>query len=103
MSAEDMAKELERLRADVAALQAARRESEAAAVSPAPRASSAEATEEPPEEPADAESGEMELSEAVKAQLEELGDLLHEEVKNMPAVTSLAVFTLGILVGRFLR
>ena len=102
MSSEEMARELERLRADVAALQNAHHDSEDRTSSTL-GATPAEPADDLPEGPGVVETHEAELTETLKSQLDELGELLHDEVKNMPAVTSLAVFTLGILLGRFLR
>lgn len=101
MTQEDVAGELARLREDVAALKAARassgadREPAPIATEPTDRREAAEGASAPDE----TGDGEHDL----KSQLDELGDLLHEELKEMPAVTSLAVFSLGILLGRFLR
>ena len=41
--------------------------------------------------------------EQIKGQLQELTDLLEEEIRDLPTITCLAVFTAGILLGRFLR
>ena len=96
MSSEDMARELERLRADVAALKEARRES---GVPPPDTPQEGQA----PAAFSSSSGVAEELSETVQSQLEELGELIHDEVKNLPAVTGLTIFTLGILLGRFLR
>ena len=50
--------------------------------------------------PADeAEAGDEE----VKSQLDELAALLEHEIRDLPTITCLAVFSLGILMGRLLR
>jgi hypothetical protein len=39
----------------------------------------------------------------MKSQVDELVKLLETEVRDLPAVTCLLVFSLGILMGRFMR
>lgn len=96
MRNDDTARELEKLRADVAALTDARRE---AAASPAPPQP---AQAEPPE-PVVTSVSDLELPEEQKTQLEELGDLLQAEIRDLPTITCLTVFSLGILMGRLMR
>ena len=91
MSNNDTARELEKLRADIAALQDAKREVKAAPPEP------------PAAEPQAAEAAEVELPEEHKTQLEELGDLLQQEIRDLPTITCLTVFSLGILMGRLMR
>ena len=43
------------------------------------------------------------LPEEQRDQLEELGELLQQELRDIPTITCLAVFSLGILMGRLLR
>jgi len=89
MSNEDMQAELEQLRKQVAELSAARKQQQA---------------EPPPQEEETPEvAGPEEVEPAVKGQVEELLKLLQDEVRDMPAITTLTVFALGILMGRFLR
>ena len=90
MSNRETARELDRLRADIAALQEAKREAK-------PKA------EPPPAEPPVAEAPAPVLPEEQKSQLEELGDLLQAEIEDLPTITTLAVFSLGLLMGRLLR
>ncbi len=94
MSEDETALELKRLRADVAALSDARREAASAPTEPAPNDTDASAT--PPPSAA-------ELPEATKSQMEELGDLLQAEIRDLPTITCLTVFSLGILMGRLMR
>ena len=94
MSGDETARELEKLRADVAALSDARRQD--AATSADSETGSADA----PAEPALAD---IPISEEQKTQLEELGDLLQAEIRDLPTITCLAVFSLGILMGRLMR
>jgi hypothetical protein len=104
MSNDDTASELQRLRAEMAALKEAQREPETAAPPPGP-SEKVNLPEKPIAEaaapaPADeAEAGEEE----VKSQLDELAALLEHEIRDLPTITCLAVFSLGILMGRLLR
>ena len=93
MATDDTARELEKLRADVAALSEARREDSAKAAEPSP-------DPVPAADPAPAELG---IPEEQRTQLEELGDLLQQEIRDLPTITCLAVFSLGILMGRLMR
>lgn len=96
MSKDETTRELEKLRADVAALSDARRESAAQPVPPQP------VVEEPPAvEPTVA--SDPALPDEQKTQLEELGDLLQAEIRDLPTITCLTVFSLGILMGRMMR
>lgn len=88
MTDSDTAKELEKLRADVAALSNAHREAANAPAEPA--AVSPPAVDE-------------DLPEVTKTQMEELGDLLQAEIRDLPTITCLTVFSLGILMGRLMR
>ena len=56
--------------------------------------------EAPAEQPTPAPA---QSSESPHSQLDELIELLEAEVKDLPTVTCLLVFSLGILMGRFLR
>ena len=89
MSNETMHQELERLRKEVAALSQARQEKRA---EPPPEEEEALPTPQPAED-----------DQATKNQVEELMKLLQDEIRDMPTITTVAVFALGILVGRFLR
>jgi hypothetical protein len=95
MANDETVRELEKLRADVAALSDARREAAAKPAEPQP------VVEEKPavESVADAAA----VPEEQKTQLEELGDLLQAEIRDLPTITCLTVFSLGILMGRMMR
>ncbi len=95
MSKDETARELEKLRADVAALSDARTE---AAARPAEPQSVVE--EAPAAEPS---TDGADLPGVQKTQLEELGDLLQAEIRDLPTITCLTVFSLGILMGRLMR
>ena len=93
MAGDDTARELERLRADVAALSEARLEDTARSA-------------EPPPEPAavdEVAATAASISDEQRSQIEELGDLLQREIRDLPTITCLAVFSLGILMGRLMR
>ncbi len=94
MNKEETALELEKLRADVAALSEARR-SDAEQV--AERSRPEPAPDNAPSPPV------ADLPEEQRTQLEELGDLLQQEIRDLPTITCLAVFSLGILMGRLMR
>ena len=89
MSNEETQGELERLRKEVAALSQARQEKRP---EPPPEEEEALTTAQPAED-----------DQAMKGQIEELIKLLKDEIRDMPTITTVAVFALGILVGRFLR
>ena len=95
MSNDETARELEKLRADVAVLSDARREAAGKATEPA-QAAAETAT-------VDTTADDMAVTEEQKSQLEELGELLQAEIRDLPTITCLAVFSLGILMGRLMR
>ena len=104
MTGDDMHKELEQLRAEVAALSAARASKQAA------EAQSEKGPLEPPASDTDDADGIIEQArEAVaenaelKGEFDLLFEHLEQEIKDLPAVTTLAVFSLGVLFGRLLR
>lgn len=104
MSDKETQKELESLRAEVAALSKARakerrREPEAAA-EPSPAASPAQATAAAV---VDAAAIDIDDPEAVQGQLDKLLAQLEHEIRDMPTITTLGVFSLGVLFGRLLR
>ena len=95
MSKDETARELEKLRADVAALSDTRREAAAKPAEPKPFVEEVAAAERL--------AGEADIPEVHKTQLEELGDLLQAEIRDLPTITCLTVFSLGILMGRLMR
>ncbi len=96
MSKDETARELEKLRADVAALSDTRREAATETVEPQPAVADAPA-------PAASAASDETVREEQKTQLEELGDLLQAEIRDLPTITCLTVFSLGILMGRLMR
>lgn len=97
MTDHDTARELERLRAETAALEEARAEQTRV------QTSSANATES--EQPHTHQtSDDVEADQAdIQDQLKELGTLLATGIKDSPTITALAIFSCGILLGSLLR
>jgi small-conductance mechanosensitive channel len=108
MADKDMQNELEQLRAEVAALSAARAGKKAAEAQ----------ADTSPVESQSPETGDLTgdiggILENVKAaaaddaelsgQFDQLIEQLEHEIKDLPAITTLAVFSLGVLFGRLLR
>jgi len=94
MTTEDTAKELAKLRAEIAELRAAE-SSAAESAEPTDESNSAETGTEIPQA--------EELQEDLHGRLGELAELLETEIRDLPTVTCLLVFTAGILLGRQLR
>ena len=92
MRNEEIKAELSALRAEVLALAEARKQSEAQV---AAQAQAVERTEN--------ESEDVAEREGFLGQVQELVELLEEELKETPVVSGLVIFSVGILVGRFLR
>ncbi len=105
MSNDDIQKDLAQLRAEVAALSAARQQGSAI---PADTGSPSKASRRKASDQrgSAADTGGKKAphsGDKIKDQLEELIDLLEAEIKDRPAVTCLVIFSLGILMGRYLR
>jgi hypothetical protein len=92
MRNEEIKAELTALRGEVLALAEARKQAESQAT---PEAQAIEKAEE--------ESEATEEHEGFMGQVKELVELLEEELKETPVVSGLVIFSVGILVGRFLR
>ena len=91
MRNEEIKAELSALRAEVVALAEARKQAESEAAS---------------ESVVEAAVAEVEVDaehEGLMGQVKELVELLEEELKETPVVSGLVIFSVGILVGRFLR
>ncbi len=104
MADKDMHKELEQLRAEVAALATARASKKAATakVDTTPKES------KPPEvddinDIVESAKAAVADDEELKSQFDQLFEQLEHEIKDLPAITTLAVFSLGVLFGRLLR
>lgn len=96
MGNSDMALELEKMRAELAAL---KQSSSNVASQANANATAAAATVEVEEAIVEAEETDV----AIKNQFEELTDLLKEEIGELPTITTIVVFSLGILMGRLMR
>jgi hypothetical protein len=94
MSNDETRAELEKLRADVESLTAAREE-KPVETSAQPQTEAVVAADAVAEDPG--------ISDEQRTQIEELGDLLQQEIRDLPTITCLAVFSLGILMGRMMR
>ena len=92
MRNEEIKAELSALRAEVLALAEARKQAEAQAT---PQGQAIEKAEE--------ESEAAVEHEGFLGQVQELVELLEQELKETPVVSGLVIFSVGILVGRFLR
>ena len=103
MSKDDVERDLAQLRAEVAALSAARRESAATPTASAPPVTDATASTQTGVAPETGVAGAAQAAEPEHSQLNELLELLEAEIKDLPTITYLIIFTLGILTGRFLR
>lgn len=115
MADKDMQNELEQLRAEVAALSAARASKKAAEAQPdtSPVESQSQSPETGAPETDDSTGDIGDIIENVKAataddaelsgQFDQLIEQLEHEIKDLPAITTLAVFSLGVLFGRLLR
>ena len=88
MTNAEVHEELLQLRKQVAALAESRRRQNAKA------AHDREDAEEP---------GNDASEQTIRDQIEELTRLFQDEIREMPALPTLAVFMLGVLVGRYLR
>lgn len=89
MSDADLHAELLQLRKQVEELSRARKKQEAKAEH------NEEEAEESPEH--------AETESAIRQQIEDLMKMLQDEIRDMPAMPTLGVFVLGVLVGRYLR
>ncbi len=92
MRNEEIKAELSALRAEVLALAEARKQSESMA------AAELRAAEEN-----DADTEVEAEHDGFMGQVRELVELLEEELKETPVVSGLVIFSVGILVGRFMR
>lgn len=95
MRNEEIKAELAALRAEVVALAEARKQ-----------APEAHRPSEPPESAVlatDQDTSSETEHEGFMGQVQELVELLEHELRETPVVSGLAIFSLGILVGRFLR
>ena len=103
MTSKDMQKELEALRSEVAALSQARTPQ---MPEPAPEPSPPESAQPSPElaaAVAEAAAVDLEDADALQSQMDKLLAQLEHEIRDLPTITTLGVFSLGVLFGRLLR
>ena len=102
----DTRTELEELRAQVAELSKARAEQRTAEQAqqavPTPAESEAQ-TESIGDVLKSAADIDIDDSEALSGHLDQLMEQLEHEIRDLPTITTLAVFSLGVLFGRLLR
>lgn len=103
MTGDDMHKELEQLREEVAALSAARASRQAAEAAPETTAGSQAPEPEEVKDVIEQAKVAVAADEELGSQFDQLFEQLEHEIKDLPAVTTLAVFSLGVLFGRLLR
>lgn len=106
MSNEEMQKELESLRSEVATLSKARvaeRKKEPKTRPSSKTPSTVETSQAEAVSVVEAAAIDVNDADAVQTQMDSLIEQLEREIKDMPAVTTLAVFSLGVLFGRLLR
>ena len=96
MAKTTMQQELERLRAEVAALTARCDEAEASANSNDKADGNVNSVE-------GASVADTSGDSVFKHQFEELVGLIEHEIRDLPTITCIAVFSLGIVLGRYLR
>ncbi|MGD8476382.1 MAG: hypothetical protein PVI98_04500 [Burkholderiales bacterium] len=89
MTNADVHAELLRLRKQVEELARARKQQEAKS--------------QPEDDDVEMEPESSEAENTIKQHIDDLMKLLQEEIHDMPALPTLAVFMLGVLVGRYLR
>ena len=104
MTDENMHEELEQLRAEVAQLSAARAskkkaEAQSETTPVGPKATETNDDIDIVEQARAAAADDPELT----SQFDQLIEHLEHEIKDLPAITTLAVFSLGVLFGRLLR
>ena len=104
MADKEMQKELESLRAEVAALSKARAKGRAQAPDPDPTPPAAAAAAAQTTAAAiDAAGVDLDDADAVQTMMDKLLAQLEHEIRDMLTITTLGVFSLGVLFGRLLR
>lgn len=102
MTDRETQKELESLRAEVAALSKARAKERKPKPEPAPQPAPAP-SQSAAAAVVDAAAVDINDPDAVQTQMDKLLAQLENEIRDMPAITTLGVFSLGVLFGRLLR
>ena len=104
MSDKELQKELESLRSEVAALskaRAAEQRAEKKVAEPAPN--TPDASQPTAAAITQAAAIDIDDPDAVQTQIDKLLEQLETEIRDLPTITTLAVFSLGVLFGRLLR
>lgn len=100
MSDKETQKELESLRSEVAALTRARVEERNKKPEPEPDEAT---TQGAAATVVEAAAIDVNDPDAVQSQMDKLLAQLEDEIRDLPTITTLAVFSLGVLFGRLLR
>lgn len=106
MSSKELQLELESLRAELASLTKVRAEQREKLPDPGPDPDPIPETDTKADYSQSLPHAaviDIEDSDAVQGQVDKLMDQLEHEVRDLPAVTTLAVFSLGVLFGRLLH
>lgn len=104
MADNDMQTELEQLRAEVAALSATRASKQAAnAQEDTTSVDNQSAETDEVNSVIESAQAAIESDAELEGQFDELFKKLEHEIEDLPAITTLAVFSLGVLFGRLLR
>jgi hypothetical protein len=103
MTDKDMQRELESLRSEVAALSKARAKERRQAAQPEEAPPSRETAPGAAAAVAEAAAIDIDDPAAVQTQMDKLLTQLEHEIRDMPTITTLGVFSLGVLFGRLLR
>ena len=103
MTDKDMQRELESLRSEVAALSKARAKERRQAPQPVEAPPAAETPSAEAAAVTEAAAIDIDDPEAVQSQMDKLLAQLENEIRDMPTITTLGVFSLGVLFGRLLR
>lgn len=103
MTDKDMQRELESLRSEVAALSKARAKERRKAPEPEEAPSAASAAPAAAAAVNEAAAIDIDDPDAVRTHMDKLLAQLEHEIRDMPTITTLGVFSLGVLFGRLLR
>lgn len=103
MTDKEMQKELESLRSEVAALSKARSNERKQESKPEPAVAAKETTLGAAAAVSEAAAIDINDPAAVQSQMDKLLAQLEHEIRDMPTITTLGVFSLGVLFGRLLR
>ena len=103
MADKEMQKELESLRAEVAALSSARARERQKKPEPEPAPPQEDPETGAADAVAEAAAVDIEDADAVKTQMNKLLAQLEDDIRDMPTIKALGIFSLGVLFGRLMR